>query len=57
LLPLFGTVEMLERTQGLARSIHINPLQASILLIFNEKDTISINELKQLFNVSEENIK
>ena len=44
-LPLFGNVEVLERTQGVARIINVNPLQASILLLFNKSESWDIKNV------------
>ena len=56
-VPLFGVVEVQERTQGVARSITVNPLQASILMMFNTQDTVSLKSLTETFGASHENIK
>ena len=55
-LPVFGVVEILERTQGIARSIHVNPIQASILLLFNDKESITTEDLRQNLSIGEENL-
>lgn len=55
-LPLFGTVELLDKTQEVTRSITVNPLQASILLIFNSKDDTNLKELTESFGISEDNL-
>ncbi|CAI2387280.1 unnamed protein product [Moneuplotes crassus] len=55
-LPLFGIVEVLDKSQGIARTINVNPLQASILMCYNDKDSLLISELEGLFCVDKKHI-
>ena len=56
-LPLFGQVEVQESINGLSRTITVNPLQASILLNFNNSSNCSLKALSEGHSTTPDMIK